>query len=352
MRRAAFILIFLTALSVQAQNDSRPSIVLPQKLVAGQSATLAVLDRVGKLKSGAVVEFEGGLRVTTDSTGRARFTAPDQAGILIAELSGGEGNARLTRATAQVVSAAATESEGIRVTDVARTISVRDRFTVTGDGFLGDADTNHVTLNGQMAAVLAASPISLVIAGNPSASTGSAQLVVEVSGKSSAAVTVTLVALEMTAPAEKLKPGKKLNIEIRLRGTELPMEIRIQNLSPDVAELNGGDTRRMMTSGGADNLARVEIQGRREGEFSLSVRLVPTAAGMPDTAAARRELQAASKSAPGAWSELIDKLVRHLDEHPEHALDVRNELEKLLAKTPPGEYGRHLEAAWQILLKP
>ena len=47
----------------------RRTIILPQKMVAGAPATLAVLDSAGRLLPNVVVELSGGRNVTTDATG-------------------------------------------------------------------------------------------------------------------------------------------------------------------------------------------------------------------------------------------------------------------------------------------
>src|ERR1700730_5783654 len=64
------------------------SIVLPPRLVAGQPATLAVLGVDGRLADGITVELGKGQRVKTDKTGRAFFTAPTDALVLIASAAG------------------------------------------------------------------------------------------------------------------------------------------------------------------------------------------------------------------------------------------------------------------------
>jgi hypothetical protein len=66
--------------------ETGATIILPQKLVAGQPATLAVLTAEGKLAPGVPVEFSGGQRVTTDDSGRASFAAPDEAGVLLVQV--------------------------------------------------------------------------------------------------------------------------------------------------------------------------------------------------------------------------------------------------------------------------
>jgi hypothetical protein len=88
---AAALAAVAAASAAGAQDSSNPpgaAIVLPHKLVSGERATLAVLDAAGHLTKGAVVEFTGGERVTTDATGRAAFTAPATPGVLLARLAG------------------------------------------------------------------------------------------------------------------------------------------------------------------------------------------------------------------------------------------------------------------------
>jgi len=353
LRVAALLaLAFSLVCSAWAHNDLRPVIVLPQKLVAGLPATLAVLDAQGRLTPGVVLEFSGGERVTTDATGRARFTAPAEQGVVMVELASwpGESPGKL-RASSVVVPLPAGLPEGVRITELPRVINITERFTVAGSGFDSHADGNQVTLGGQPAAVLAASPLALVVVPSPRAAAGAAAFALEIGQSKHGPEPVTLVALEIEGPPSSIRPRNKVRVSVRLRGTELPMEIILHNLTPEIVQLPDGDNQRLFTRGGAENLAAVELKGRREGEYSLSARLVPLAAGLPDTQAARRELEAARKAAPQAWRKLIARLIRHLDQHPEHALDVRNELEKLLGQAPAGEYGRRLEAAWRILLK-
>src|SRR2546422_323094 len=237
------------------------TILLATKLVAGQRATLAVLDAAGRLMTGAVVEFTGGERVTTDQTGRAAFTAPVEPGVLLA------------------------------------------------------------------------------------------QLVVEVGGRSPGPVPVTLVSLRVMAPKKELLPGEKGKLIVRVRGTHQRLVIEVRNLSPRVVGLAKGNVQRVASSGGEANFAEIDMRGLRAGDFSVSVRLVPVAVGLPDVEAARQRLLAARRLATGNWQERLDRLLRRLERDPQDALQLRNELEKMLAEKPEGEFGRMIEAAWRELLK-
>jgi len=137
---------------------------------------------------------------------------------------------------------------------------------------------------------------------------------------------------------------------VRVRGGSERLEVEIRNLAPDVVKLRGGEMRRVLTSGSAENLAELEIEGRRAGEFAFRVRLVPPPAGQPDAESAREQLLAARAVAPKEWHRRVDRVLRRLESGPRNAGRVQIELEKLLSQNPPGEFGILLEAAWRILL--
>lgn len=341
------------ASSTVAQNPPNPpekapgaTIVLPAKLVAGQKATLAVLDAEGRLAPGAVVAFTGGEHVLTDATGRLTFTAPSQAGVLLARLPG-----RGVSASTTVIAPSPSPPDGVQIADYPRVISLFDRFVVDGSGFRGEADGNRVMLGNQPALVLAASPVTLVALPGPRATEGPAQLLVEVGGRSPGPVPVTLVSVELHSPNKQLAPGEKGKLTVRLRGTDQRLPVEVRNLSPEVVELVRGNLQRVISSGGPGNTAEIELLGMRPGDFSVSVRLVPSASGLPDLETARQHLLAARQIAPAEWLERLDRVLRRLDRDPQEVSKIRDELEKMLAEPPPGEFGRRIEAAWRELLK-
>ena len=329
-----------------AQSAPGTTIVLPPKLLAGQQATLAVLDSAGRLVPAAVVEFSGGEKVTTDATGRALFTAPAEPGVLLVRLTG-----RSARTSAAVVAPAANPPDGVQILDSPSVAAVDDRFVVEGTGFRGDANSLQAAIGGQPALVLASSPLSLVLLPNPRVKPGLAQLVIEVGGRSPGPVPITLVSLDILSLENALKPGEKGVLTVRVRGTDQRLVIEARNLTPEVVSLVRGNVLRVTSSGGAINDALIEIQAGRSGDFSITVRLVPGVSGLPDVEAARQKLMVARQMAPEEWQERISRLIRRIERDPQDALKVRDELEKMLAENPPGELGRQLEAAWRVLIK-
>jgi hypothetical protein len=65
---------------------------------------------------------------------------------------------------------------------------------------------------------------------------------------------------------------------VKVGGTAAKVPLEAHNLSPQVAELAGGNPARVSSSGGAENAAHFELIGRERGNFAISVRLVPTVA--------------------------------------------------------------------------
>ncbi len=322
------------------------TIVLPQKVVAGQRATLAVLDALGRLAPETVVAFSGGEHVRTDATGRFTFTAPAEPGVLLAHLPATGANASTT-----VIAPPQIPPDGVQVLDYPRVISLLDRFVVEGYGFRGEADSTRVLLGDKPALVLAASPVALVVLPAPGSKEGPTQLLLEVGGRSPGPVPVTLVSFEMLAPEKPLAPKEKGTLKVRVRGTDQRLELEARNLTPDVVELPGGNPQRVISTGSSNNEAEIELLGVRPGDFSVSVRLVPSASGLPDVESVREHLLAARKLATGHWPERVDRVLREIDRDPQEVSKIRDELEKMLAEQPPGEFGRLLEAAWRELLK-
>src|SRR3984885_1081785 len=114
-------------------------LLLPRKIVSGEHATLAVLDVNGRLTPGGRVNFSDGDRVTTETTGRALFVGPLDAGLVGAFIHGRPGRVNLT-----ILSPTEASSETLQVTAAPRVASLTDRFELAGRGVWADADANNV----------------------------------------------------------------------------------------------------------------------------------------------------------------------------------------------------------------
>ena len=244
-------------------------VILPRKIVSGEHATLAVLDVGGRLTPGVTVEFSNGDVLKTDATGRAMFVAPLNAGKIYAAIQG-----RAGRVASTIITSAESPSGTQDVALAPRVASLSDRFEFMGHGFCGDADANHVLIQGLPGLVLAASPAYLAVLPPVELQPGPAQVQTSCGPKSSTAFTVVFVTLELEAGNAALAPGEHRKLTVRVKGTTTKVSLEARNLAPEVAELQGGTPVRALSAGGADNVARFELVGKLRGNFVISIRLV------------------------------------------------------------------------------
>src|SRR6266852_3295423 len=276
--------IFLTFLAVfffaREANAQRPApaasgariLLLPRRIVSGERATLAVLDVNGRLTPGVPVNFSNGDRLTTDVTGRALFVAPLNPGVIFGSIAG-----RAGRVATAILSPSEAASASVEVSSAPRVASLTDRFEIFGKSFCGDADANQVTVAGQPAFVLASSPTALAVLSPLDLQPGSAAVQVSCAKRRSPPFSVTFVGLQLEADSSPLKPGEHRALTVRVRGTTAKIALEARNLAPDIAELSGGNPVRASSSGSAENIARFEVVGRKNGSFLISIRLVPSA---------------------------------------------------------------------------
>jgi hypothetical protein len=277
-RRVFFVACLISvvfALWVGAQQPApAPSaariLLLPRRIVSSEHATLAVLDASGRLTPGVQVTFSNGDRVTTDATGRALLVAPLNPGVIFGSIAG-----RTGRVSTTILSATDTAASSIEISSVPRVASLTDRFEISGKGFCGDADANQVQIAGQPALVLASSPVSLVILPPTELEPGEATVEISCAKREAQPFTLALVELTLQADSSPLKPDEHRAVTVRVRGTTAKISVEARNLAPETAELAGGNQARTVSSGGTENVARFEVTGRKNGNFLISIRLVP-----------------------------------------------------------------------------
>jgi hypothetical protein len=245
-------------------------LLLPKKLVSGERATLAVLDWTGRLTPGVKVNFSNGDTLTTDASGRAVFVAPLNTGTIYGSIEGRAGSVAST-----IVSASESPSNSLEVELSPRVVSLSDRLEVSGHGFCGEADSNHVTMGGLAGLVIAASPASLAVVPALQQAPGPASVEVACGKKKAQRFTVVFVNLELEASSAPLAPGEHRQVSVRIKGSTAKLRLEARNLATDVTELQGGGkTVRMLSAGGTENLARFELVGKKKGNFVISIRLV------------------------------------------------------------------------------
>jgi hypothetical protein len=321
--------------------ESTYTIVLPPKLIAGKAATLAVIGADGHLAPGVGVDISGGQRLLTDATGRALFTAPGAPGVLLAKISG-----QFSAATVILPEPPAGKAA---LSGVPPIISSRDRFTLLGAGFQGEADANHVEVGDQPALVLAASPVALVVLTAPRITPGQKSLSVRTDAGTSS-TTTTLVELSLETGGRAITAHEKTKVIVRVLGSEQSLAVEARSLAPEVVRILGENPQRVQTSGGPENTASIDIEGVQAGEFGFRVRLISPPAGSPDVEAAQKYLEAAARVAPEGERRKVQKCLSRLQK-PKDASKVRAEIDKMLAGSS-GDFTLLLDSARKSLLTP
>jgi|HubBroStandDraft_6_1064221.scaffolds.fasta_scaffold64014_2 hypothetical protein len=340
------VILFFGATSL-AQPQSSPSttwavtIVLPPKLVADRPATLAVLGVDGRLAEGVIVDLGShsgiDVRVKTDKTGRAVFLAPSDTNVLIAKASGASAAALLDPPPA-LNSAQTTIS-------LPPVVSLQDAFPICGGAFHGEVEADHVTLDGDPALVLAASPECVVILPGPRALPGPAKISIQMTRAPDWTGETTLVALHFDPPTPPLVTDKKSNLVLHVQASDQPLNILVENKTPGILRFIRGDSQKLVTSGGAQNVATIEIQAISTGDFSFRARLLAS----PEPEIARRYLEAAAKIAPKDLQHQVQNLAKRLEHSPRDAQKVAVEIQKMALYTMDGDFRTLLNSAHSAL---
>jgi hypothetical protein len=247
-------------------------LLLPKRIVSGETATLAVLDAGGRLTPGVTVNFSNGDHVVTNPTGRALFAAPLKTGVIYAAIA-----SQSTRVYTTILTPAEVAPASPQDSSAPTFASLADRFDLTRGGFCGQADANSVRVAGKPALVLASSPAVLTVLPPPDLEPGRAEIEVSCAKHPASRFSITFLDLSLNADSSPLAPGERRTLTVNVRGTAAKVPLEAHNLSPRVTELAGGNPARASSSGGAENTAHFELIGRERGNFQISVRLLPTA---------------------------------------------------------------------------
>jgi hypothetical protein len=155
-----------------------------------------------------------------------------------------------------------------------------------------------------------------------------------------------MVLLELSGPADAPNAGASGKLTVLARGTRERVAVEVRNGSPNIIELLRGNTMRVTTSGGDRNAAEIDAKFAGPGDYTVTARLIPTDAGLPDLEATRQKLVAARALATGNWAARADRLIRLIDRAPQDVSEIRAQLQQMLNDKPSGEFARLLESAW------
>ncbi|HKF52499.1 MAG TPA: hypothetical protein VKB26_09320 [Candidatus Acidoferrales bacterium] len=342
---ACFVVSSVTAAPMHGQNateQSRLAIVLPLELIAGQPATFAILTADGHVAPGTKVVLSNGQVVTTDESGRAHFLVPSDTGVMFARISDTE-----VREAADVLPQASSDS-GLQATEIPKMVSIENHFAIGGNGFQGDADRNRIAIDGKAVFVLGSSPVQLIVMPAANQPPGPAKLTIT-EGLAETVTDLTLVNIVlMNSSNAEIHRGSKMEIVLLARGTEEPLNLKIQNLNPQTVQLAHGSEAYVRTTGGPGNSALLQLKGENAGSFSFAIGLESPSAEA-NVPVARDFLAAAQKAAAQDMTNRIEKILRRLRGKNIEVVKIRNDLQQMLAQHGSDDFRALIRASLRAL---
>ena len=281
---SAFLLLCAVAVTAPAEFAAQKApaasgariLLLPRHIVSGEPATLAVLDGNGRLTPGVTVNFSDGEHVVTNTTGRALFVAPPNAGVLYATIG-----PRSARVYTTILTPTEVASPSIQVSQAPQFASLADRFELAGKGLCADADANTIHIGGRPALILASSRATLIVLPPAALQAGPATVEVACANRLAPAFSIAFLDLTLNADGSPLAPGEHRTLTVDVRGSTAQVPLEAVNLSPKIAQVLGGNPAKTSSTGGPRNTAHFELVGRERGDFLMSVRLLPTPTPLP-----------------------------------------------------------------------
>jgi len=250
-------------------------LLMPEKALAGQYVTVALLDRSRAPEGNVELSFNGSLFVT-DSSGQAVYQIPD-------DLTPGRSLNIALSSRPDEVPAAIEVLQPLNVTtglpprlDRMTPLAIKGSImTIEGHNFDGIAHNNSVIVDGSLDGhIVSASPFQLKLLLPSGLRPGPHSLCVSTDGMRSNLggfdFADTVVAVEGKDNGKENCPVK---LVVKVIGTTAKMNVKIINQTPDVIRLNRGAEMTITSSGGFDNSIQLPAVRGKKGVFQIDTQI-------------------------------------------------------------------------------
>jgi hypothetical protein len=256
----------------EARLDSK--LLLPERALAGQYLTVALLDSNKAGESNVELSFNGASLIT-DNLGQAVYLIPEDSA------PGRSLNIALTSRPSELPATvdilhplnAPEEGEAPRLDRASHLVSSSSILVLDGHNFDGLASGNRVIIDGGSSEgqIIAASPVQLKISLPTTLAPGLHTLCVSTQGKRS-----NPLAFEYAQASIQNDPREKDNgnkIVVRVLGTQSKVTLRLVNKSPELIKLSQGMETTTTSSGGTDNNAVINVQRLKKGQAKMEAQV-------------------------------------------------------------------------------
>jgi hypothetical protein len=251
------------------------TLLLPERALAGQYVTVALLDRTRAPEANVELSFNGA-SLATDSSGQALYQIPEDT------TPGRSLNIALS-ARPDEVPATVEVLQPLNVTtgqpprlDRMTPLAIKDSLmTIDGHNFDGMAHNNSVIVDGSLEGkIVSASPYQLKLLLPPGLRPGPHSLCVSTDGMRSNLGGFDYADTVLTVDGkDNGKENCNIKLVIKVIGTTAKMNVKILNQTPDVLRLNRGAEMTITSSGGFDNTVQVFGVRAKKGTFNVDTQI-------------------------------------------------------------------------------
>lgn len=255
--------------------SSQAQMLLPDKAVAGQFLTAAVLNQNHAGESLVELSFNGAV-LATSHDGKALYMVPDDAipgpTLQVSMAARPEQAANAV----QVLQPLAVPS-GPQIPRVDRVSPVAESnglLVIEGHNFDGVADRNRVIIDGAYdARILASSPVQLKVDLPGNLNPGIHNVSVSTAGLRSNPGQFEMVSFDVKPVGKDAARDDITRLAVHVLGTAQPVRVHIRNFTPDVLKLARGTELVTSSPGGNHNVIVLPVQRLRKGQYHVDVKM-------------------------------------------------------------------------------
>ncbi len=247
------------------------TIVAPEKAVAGQFLTTAIIDKDKNGEPSVELSFNGAA-LATDSRGQALYMVPEDAtpGRSLNVSLGSR--PELASNIVDILQPLTTsyEPQAPKIDRISSMISPKSILVIEGHNFDGNASHNRILIDGlHEARIIAASPVQLKAMLPSGVGPGSHSLCVGNAGMRSNSATCDVIAAEVQQDPKELGRDNLSKLVIKVLGTNNRVNVRLTNNTPDVLRISRGNEMLVTTPGGSNNSVVVGVQRLKKGAYNV-----------------------------------------------------------------------------------
>jgi hypothetical protein len=251
------------------------TLLMPDKALAGQYVTVALLDRSRHPEANVELSFNGA-SLTTDASGQAVYQIPEDTPpgrSLNIALSSRPDEIPSTLEVFQPLNI--TTGQAPRL-DRLSPLAVRNSvMTVEGHNFDGLAHNNTVIIDGsQEGKIVSASPFQLKFVVPEGMTPGPHSLCVSTDGMRSNLGGFDYADTQVTVDGKDTgKENAQIRLMIKVLGTAAKLNVKVLNQTPDVVRMNRGAEMTVTTGGGLDNNVILPAVRGKKGPYKIDTQI-------------------------------------------------------------------------------